>query len=298
VFRIKRNPEDLSKGLIETINLLRETIEARDEAYAMLKQAQERLENYAKNLEKMVDERTCELKKAKEKLELFNRDLKEKVEDQIAQLKRYNELRRYLSPKLAEVIIAKGEPLGRIPKRKMMTVLFSDIRNFSNITDSLEPEEIFNLLDKYLSEMIELIHKYDGTLNKIMGDGMLVFFGDPIPMEDHAQKAVMMAIEMQRKVFELRDEWQHFGHDLQIGIGINTGFMTVGNIGSDSHRDYTVIGNQVNLASRLVSMAEPGQILITRRTMSRVKNMVNVEKTGLIRLKGLHQPVQIYNVKF
>ena len=177
-----------------------------------------------------------------------------------------------------------------------MTVLFSDIRNFSALTENLEPEEIFELMDRYISEMTTLIHQYEGTLNKIIGDGLLVFFGDPIPMEDHAWRAVTIAVEMQKMVSRLKDEWLQYGHELTIGIGINTGYMTVGNIGSDSHRDYTVIGHQVNVAARLESFAKPGQILVSQRTYSRVKDLVDAEKIGEIRVKGVHDPVLIYNV--
>ena len=178
----------------------------------------------------------------------------------------------------------------------MMTVFFSDIRGFSALTDGLEPEEIFTLLDRYLSEMITLIHQYEGTLNKIIGDGMLIFFGDPVPMDDHAQRAVKMAVDMQNKVAELKEEWFHYGHELTIGIGINTGYMTVGNIGSETHRDYTVIGNQVNVAARLESLARPGQILISQRTYSRVSDLVEVESCGPIQVKGIHNPIMTYNV--
>ena len=152
-------------------------------------------------------------------------------------------------------------------------------------------------MDKYLSEMTRLIHRYDGTLNKIIGDGLLVFYGDPIPMEDHAERAVMMAIDMQKKVAELRDEWLQYGHDFGIGIGINTGYMTVGNIGSDIHKDYTVIGNQVNVASRLESLARAGQILISQRTYSRTKKLVEVEEVGKIQEQGIRDFIVTYNVK-
>jgi class 3 adenylate cyclase len=219
------------------------------------------------------------------------------VEEQVEELTRFNELRRYLSPKLTEKILSSGDTLGAEPQRKMMTVLFSDIRNFSALTDSLEPEEIFNLLDRYLSEMIRLIHQYEGTLNKIIGDGMLIFFGDPIPMDDHAQRAVKLAVDMQNNVAELKGHWLQYGHELTIGIGINTGYMTVGNIGSETHRDYTVIGNQVNVAARLESLAKSGQVLISQRTYSRVKDLVEVEKCGQISAKGLHHPIVTYNVK-
>jgi len=304
VFRIRRYHENSGKDLIDTIDRLRETMEARNIAiHALelaneeLKEAKKSLEDYSRNLEQKVQDRTSELKKAQEELIVFNRGLEEKVNEQVEELKRYNHLRRYLSPKLSDKILSSGNTLGAEPQRKMMTVLFSDIRGFSTITDNLEPEELFHLLNKYLSEMIKLIHQYDGTLNKIIGDGMLIFFGDPIPMKDHAERAVLMVIEMQKKVAELKEEWLQYGYELGIGIGINTGYMTVGNIGSDIHMDYTVIGNQVNVAARLESEAKSGQILISQRTYIRVKDLVKVEDMRKISVKGIHNPVETYNVK-
>ena len=303
VFKTRRDTDEQVKHLSETINQLRETIEDRNRAYqalekanAELKEAKFKLEEYAETLEQKVKERTAALSKAKEELMRSSQDLEYKVEGQVRELERYNALRRYLSPKLTEKILSSGDTLGAETKRKMMTVLFSDIRNFSAITDSLEPEEVFELLDKYLSEMTRIVHRYDGTLNKIIGDGLLVFLGDPIAMDDHAKRAVMMAIDMQRAVRELGHEWVQYGYELEIGIGINTGYMSVGNIGSDIHKDYTVIGNQVNVASRLVSLAKPGQILISKRTYSRVRDSVQVENVGEIRVKGIHNPVATYAV--
>jgi len=300
----RRDYETSLKGLTEIINRLRETMEARNKAFHALKvanlelkEAKARLEEYNRTLEQKVEERTSELRKAQEELQAFNRGLEEKINRQVEELKRHDELRRYLSPKLTDKILSSGDDLGAEPQRKMMTVLFSDIRGFSTLTDSLEPEELFHLLDRYLSEMTKLIHQYDGTLNKIIGDGMLVFFGDPIPMKDHVRNAVMMAIDMQKKVAELRHEWYLYGYELGIGIGINSGFMTVGNIGSDMHMDYTVIGNQVNVASRLESLAKSGQILISQRTYSRVRDLVEVEEIGKIEVKGIHDPIVTFNVK-
>jgi class 3 adenylate cyclase len=304
LFRPRENHEESGTGLIETINRLRETVRARNRAYSELEgvngelmEAKKRVDEYAKTLEQKVEERTSELRKAQEELILFSRDLESKVNTQVEQLRNYNELMRYLSPKIAEKILATGGMLGTEPQRKMMTVLFSDIRSFSSFTENLEPEELFHLLHKYISEMTRIIHQYEGTLNKIIGDGMLVFFGDPIPMPDHAERAVKTAIDMQRKVAELKREWRHYGHDLGIGIGINTGYMTVGNIGSDLHKDYTVIGNQVNVAARLESLAKSGQILISQRTYSRVKNLVEAEMVGENHVKGIYHPVITYNVK-
>jgi class 3 adenylate cyclase/phytoene/squalene synthetase len=296
---------DTAHGMIETINQLREVVAAKNIAHKdlervnlELRKAKEAIDHYARNLERMVDERTVELSKAKEELENLNRGLNQKVKDQVEELGRYNELRRYLSPKITERILSNGSNLNTISHRKLMTVLFSDIRGFSDLTDSLEPEEISLLLNNYLSEMTKLIHKHEGTLDKIIGDGIMVFFGDPIPILEHAQSAVLLAIDMQKKTEELKDEWLSYGHHLNIGVGINTGYMTVGNVGSEFHRDYTVIGNQVNVAARLESMAKQGEILVSQRTYSRAKGIIPFEEVGTVNLKGIHSPVRVYRVKY
>jgi class 3 adenylate cyclase len=303
IYSIKGNRGDSGAELTETIDQLTKSIRAKNEAYqaleksnAELRRAKAMLHEYNQKLEQKVEERTKELRKAQKDLLQLNRNLETKVESQVIQLKKYNEIRRYLSPKLTEKILTSGDVLGTEPVRKTMTVVFTDIRGFSGLTDSLEPEEIFYLLDRYLSQMIEIVHHHDGTLNKIIGDGLLIFFGDPIPMEDHAERAVRMAIDMQKKVAFLKDEWLQFGHELSIGIGVNTGFMTVGSIGSEIHRDYTVIGNQVNVAARLESLARADQILLSQRTYSKVRDWVEVEEMGEIKVKGIHNPVKVYNI--
>lgn len=292
-------------GMIETINLLREAIAAKnkackdlEEANLELREAKKEIDKHARNLEDMVGERTAELKKAQEELLVLNENLTKKVNEQVEELSRYNKLRRYLSSKITERILLNGNDLNEISHRKLMTVLFSDIRDFSDLTDSLEPEEIFVLLNNYLSEMAKLIHQHEGTLDKIIGDGIMVFFGDPVPMPDHAQRAVLLAIDMQKKIGQLKDEWLAYGHNLNIGIGINTGYMTVGNIGSEFHRDYTVVGNQVNIAARLESMAKGGEILISQRTYSKAKSMVSIEEAGKFQLKGIHSPIAVYRVLY
>ena len=303
-FRIRSRHEDSGAELTETINQLRKNASAKNRAYQDLEKtnkklvkAKARLDEYAGELEQRVEERTTELRKAQQNLLQLNRDLEAKVDAQVIELQRYNELRRYLSPKLTEKILTSGNSFATEPQRKIMTVVFTDIRGFSNLTDSLEPEELFHLLDRYLSEMVRIVHHHDGTLNKIAGDGLLIFFGDPIPIEDHAERAVHMAIDMQDKIAALRDEWLKYGHELGVGIGINTGFMTVGNIGSDMHRDYTVIGNQVNVAARLESMAGAGQILVSQRTYSQVEGLVEAEEIGNVQVKGMHNPVKTYKLK-
>ena len=304
-FRRKGKKIEPSHGMIETINQLREAIVAKSKAYEELEEsnlelrkAKEEIDNHARNLERMVEERTVELSKAKEDLLILNRDLEKKVDDQVEELRRYNELRRYLSPKITDRIMSNGSDFNKISHRKLMTILFSDIRGFSDITDALESEEITLLLNNYLSEMIKLIHRHEGTLDKIIGDGIMVFFGDPVSIPDHAQRAVLLAIDMQKKTDQLKDEWLSYGHDLNIGIGINTGYMTVGNIGSEFHRDYTVIGNQVNIAARLESKAKPGEILISQRTYSKTKGIATFEEAGTFNLKGIHSSVVVYRVLY
>jgi class 3 adenylate cyclase len=303
VFKFQKKQSYSGREMAETIDQLRRTIMAKNNAYLALEKtntdlisAKTMLDEYARELEKKVEERTLELENAQQELLKLNQDLEAKVKAQVIQLERYKELRRFLSPKLTDRILEGGHSLDTAPKRKMMTVVFTDIRGFSNLTDSLEPEELFHLLDNYMSEMIKIIHQYDGTLNKIVGDGLLVFFGDPIQMEDHCERAVKMAIDMQKKIADLKDQWRAYGHELGVGIGINSAYMTVGNIGSDMHRDYTVIGNQVNVAARLESQAKAGQILITQRTYSKVKDLVKIEEMGAIKVKGIHDPIRIYNV--
>jgi len=303
VFQIRKIGRDSGQELIETVNQLRKSMMAKNEACLVLEKtnkelrdAKARLDEYNKELENRVKERTSELREAQETLLRLNSDLEGKVNEQVIEIERYNQLRRYLSPKLTEKILSSDHTFGTEPQRKMMTVVFTDIRGFSGLTDDMEPEELFQLLTDYLSEMVKIVHYHDGTLNKIVGDGLLIFFGDPIPMEDHAARAVRMAIQMQEKVEDLKDGWSQYGHELGVGIGINSGFMTVGNVGSDMHRDYTVIGNQVNVAARLETAAKAGEILISQRTNSKVEGLVDTKEVDEIRVKGIHNLIKTFKV--
>lgn len=295
--------QDSGEELIETLDQLRKNVMAKNEAYLVLeksneelKEAKARLDQYNTELENKVEERTFELRKAQEELLQLNAELEAKVQTQVRQLERYKELRRYLSPKLAEQILSSDQGLGTEPERKLVTVIFTDIRGFSNLTDSIEPEEAFSVLNHYLAEMIKIVHDHDGTLNKITGDGLLIFFGDPVPVSDHAERAVRMAAAMQQRVDQLKEDWTQYGQDMGVGIGINTGFVTVGNVGSEIHRDYTIVGTQVNVAARLESLALAGQILISKRTHSKVHHLVRTDDVGEIQVKGIPRPVKVYSV--
>ena len=300
--KLGKRKRETGSEVSEAIDRLRESVKEKNQANLTLqktnrdlREAKDRLDAANRELEAKVEERTAKLQQAQQDLIVLNQGLENKVKAQVVKLQRYDQLRRYLSPKLAETILADDKGLGSEPRRKLLTIVFTDIRGFSNLTDSLEPEELFQLLSHYFSVMTEIVHQYDGTLNKMIGDGLLVFFGDPVPMDDHAERAVQMAIAMQKKVKELKQAWGRYGHDLGVGIGINTGYVTVGNVGSDMHRDYTIIGNQVNVASRLENLAKPGEILISQRTLSLLKDPGTVKAMGDIEVKGIHSPVKTYS---
>ncbi len=186
-----------------------------------------------------------------------------------------------------------------------MTIFFIDIRGFTTISEKVEPEELLDMLNNYFSEVTKIIFDYGGTVGKFMGDGIMGFFGDPEECPDHAQKAVTMALEIQKRINKLNGEGFFWGEfPLSVGIGINTGYVTVGSIGPENHQDYTVIGRHVNLAARLESTAKPGQILISQRTYKQVKNTIEAEKIGEIEeigeiaVKGFEKPVKVYNVVY
>ena len=206
-----------------------------------------------------------------------------------------NRLKQYFSPKLAQRLLT-DEELYKV-RRKELTIFFIDIRNFTMISDRLEPEELLNMLNEYFTQMTEIIFNWGGTVGKFIGDGIMGFFGDPEEYPNHAELAVKMALEMQSRI-KIVNEKSYLWGDLPIaiGIGINTGYVTIGNIGPESYRDYTVIGKQVNLTARLTEEAKPGQVLISHRTYRFVADIAETEKIGEISFKGFDKPVLVYNV--
>jgi class 3 adenylate cyclase len=237
------------------------------------------------------------IKQLRDELVEINQNLEQKVKEQVGQIQKLNRLRQYFSPQLAESLI-HDEDIGRV-RRKNLTIFFIDIRGFTSLSEKMEPEELLNLLNEYFSEMIQIIFDHGGTVGKFMGDGIMGFFGDPEEYPDHAQRAIRMALKMQGRVKELNKESLFWGDfPLSVGIGINTGYVTVGNIGPENHRDYTVIGRHVNLAARLEQEAKPGQILISQRIYNLVKSEVEAEKIGEIAMKGFESPVPVYNVVY
>ena len=230
-------------------------------------------------------------------LETLNSNLQETVERKVEELDRASELRRYVSPQLAESILAGDAEVTLGSSRKYLTTFFSDIRGFTELSERMEPEEIVDELNEYLTEMTEIVFRHDGTLDKYVGDAIMVFFGDPVPQEDHAERAVKMALEMRDRIDELTPGWvQRYGEPFVVGMGITTGWVTVGNIGSAVRSDYTVLGNQVNLASRLADRAEGGRILVSERTMLAVEGLAHGTVIDEVELKGVNRPIKIYDI--
>lgn len=211
-----------------------------------------------------------------------------------------NKLSKYLSPQVYESIFSGKKNVKIEAYRKKLTVFFSDIKGFTELTDRLEPEELSYLLNSYLNEMSKIALKHGGTIDKFVGDAILIFFGDPETngVKEDANACVLMALEMQDRMRFLRTIWKNEGISipLEIRIGINTGYCNVGNFGSEDRLDYTIIGGEVNLASRLESNANVGQILISHETHELVKNQINCEKKEKINIKGLVYKVQTYEV--
>jgi class 3 adenylate cyclase len=209
-------------------------------------------------------------------------------------------LSKYLSPQVFESIFSGKQEVRIASQRKKLTVFFSDIVGFTETTENLEAEELSNLLNHYLTEMSKIVLEHGGTIDKYVGDAIIAFFGDPETrgVKEDARTCVNMAIAMQRRMRELQSEWLEMGLEkpFEIRIGINTGFCTVGNFGSADRMDYTIIGNEVNLAARLESLAEVGGILMTHGTHSLVKDTIMAEECDTMTVKGFAKPVRTYRV--
>lgn len=212
-----------------------------------------------------------------------------------------NKMRRYLSPQLYQALVGGyGGENTAVHTRTKLTVYFSDIVGFSDLTDSTEPELLSAVLNSYLTQMSNIALKYGGTIDKFVGDAVMVFFGAPEPMDDQAQaeNCVKMALEMREALYQLQVDWKQKGitQNLRIRSGINTGICTVGNFGSEERMDYTIIGNQVNLAARLETAAPPEKIYISSTTYALVEELVDANYVGPIHVKGFHQPVEVWEL--
>jgi len=249
-----------------------------------------------KALHDTVLEQSAKLEAQSAQLAEWNRTLEQQVAEQLAKLQRVEQLKRFLSPQLVDLIISSGEEGLLKSHRREVTVVFLDLRGFTAFSDYAEPEEVVGLLRNYHTEMGKLIFHFDGTLEHFAGDGIMVFFNDPIPQEDHTEKAVRMAMEMQARVGDLRQGWLKKSYDLDLGVGMAAGYATLGTIGFEGRMDYGAVGNVTILASRLSSEAVGGQILTDQKTLSKIEDLVEAESVGELQLKGFGRPTAAFNV--
>ena len=226
----------------------------------------------------------------------LNRDLERRVTEQVSQLDRLGRLKRFFSPALAEAILAGGADDPLKTHRREIAVVFLDLRGFTAFAETAEPEEVMGVLREYHAEMGRLIIEHEGTLERFTGDGMMVFFNDPVLVPDAAGRAVRMAVAMRERVSELIGKWRKQGFELDLGVGIAQGYATIGAIGFEGRLDYGAIGTVTNLAARLCGEAKPGQILASRRVAAQLEGEIEVEEVGDLTLKGFQRSVAACNV--
>ena len=220
----------------------------------------------------------------------WNKNLEQRVQEQVGQLERLGRLKRFFSPQLAELIV-NGETDDPLKTHRCeLTVVYLDLRGFTAFAETAEPEEVMDILHEYHAAMGKLILEYEGTLEHFAGDGMMIFFNDPVPVENAAEQAARMALAMRERVKELTLKWRKLGHDLDFGVGIAQGYTTIGAIGFEGRWEYGAIGSVPNLSARLCGEAKPGEILVSQRLLGSIESMVEAESMGELTLKGFHRP--------
>jgi class 3 adenylate cyclase len=215
-------------------------------------------------------------------LNRLNQELEQRVADQVSEIDRVSRLRRFLPPQVADLIVASGMEKQLESHRREITALFCDLRGFTGFSESSDPEDVMALLRDYHAVIGQIVNQYGGTLERYAGDGVMVVFNDPIPVDNPALQAVLMA--------------RRLGHEIGFGIGVAHGFATLGTIGFEGRFDYAAIGTVSNIASRLCDEAKPGQILISPRVLMAVEKNITVEAVGDFALKGIRRPLTAYNV--
>ncbi len=238
-----------------------------------------------------------EVKAQAAQLAEWNALLEQRVREQVAQMERLGRLKNFFSPQLAEAIVSGGADDPLKSHRREITVVFLDLRGFTAFTETADPEEVMGVLREYHAAMGELILAHEGTLERFTGDGIMIFFNDPVVVDDPAGRAVRMALQMQQRTATLAGGWKRRGYELQLGIGIAMGFATIGAIGFEGRIDYGAIGNVTNLAARLCGEAKGGEILLAPRVAAALEGSgLAVEPAGEFQLKGLARPIAVSRV--
>lgn len=249
-----------------------------------------------KRLHDQVVAQAAELASQAAELATWNKTLEQRVADQLGEIERMGKLRRFLSPQIADLIVASGMEKQLQSHRREITVLFCDLRGFTSFSETSDPEDVMMLLRDYHAAIGQIIIKYGATLEHFAGDGVMLIFNDPFPIDKPELQAVRMALEMRDAIGTLTEKWRRLGHDIGFGIGISNGFATLGTIGFEGRFDYAAVGTVSNIASRLCDEAKPGQILISPRVLMAVEDTMKVEPVGELTLKGIRRPMTAYNV--
>ena len=249
-----------------------------------------------KGLHDTVQEQANRLEDQAGELALWNKELETRVEAQLGEIERTGYLKRFLPQQLAELIVSQGDERILETHRRDIVVVFCDLRGFTSFAETGEPEEVRDLLREYHAALGPIVTRSEGTLDHFAGDGIMVFFNDPLPCPDPAERAIKMAVEMREAVARLQVDWRRRGHEIGFGIGIAQGYATLGQIGFAERIHYTAIGTACNLASRLCDQALDGQILVSKRVAGAVEGTARLEEIGDLALKGLSQAVAVFNV--
>jgi class 3 adenylate cyclase len=226
----------------------------------------------------------------------WNAELEQRVEEQVAQLDRLGRLKRFLSPQVADLVVSSGDDSFLESHRREIAVVFCDLRGFVGFAETAEPEVTLAVLRDYHAALGELVFRFEGTLERFTGDGLMVFFNDPLPCADAPLRAVRMAIAMRNRVADLAEGWRRSGHDLGFGVGIAQGYATLGRVGFEGRYDYAAIGTVTNLAARLCEAAEAGQILASQRVHAAVEELVVSTRLTELQLKGFTRPVTAHEI--
>jgi class 3 adenylate cyclase len=237
-----------------------------------------------------------EVRRQAERLAALNAQLEARVTEQVGEIDRLGQLKKFFAPRVAEAILAADERSILAPHRREICYVFVDLRGFTAFTDSAEPEEVQAALHDYHTAMGPIIAEHEGTLDRFAGDGILIFFNDPIPVSDPGARAARMALAMQARFTPLRDAWRRQGYELDLGIGIARGYATLGAFGYEGRIDYTAIGTVVNLAARLCGEADGGTIVVDRRMRAALDDAFAIESLGTLTLKGYAQPVPAFRL--
>ncbi len=227
----------------------------------------------------------------------WNQRLEQRVTEQIEELDRLSQLKRFFSPQIAEMIVSAEDGNLLEDHRNEITVLFADLRNFTAFSANAEPEDVMRVLRQYHQLVAPLILEFEATLDHLAGDGLMVFFNDPVPCPDSAAQAARLALAMRKQMNELLKKWRKRGFELGFGVGVASGYATLGQIGASGQFHYTAIGSVANLAARLCDSAADGQILVSQAIFAEIEDLVDAESIGALELKGFHKPVSAFNVR-